>query len=94
MDFLLSYENKLVLNEINTLAGFTEISMYPRMWEATGINEKELITMLINLAIQRHERNADLSTKNKEIIETYLRKSVFLDSLFLKTQEKLYIRAK
>lgn len=77
MDFLLSYENKLVLNEINTLAGFTEISMYPRMWEATGINEKELITMLINLAIQRHERNADLSTKNKEIIETYLRKSVF-----------------
>ena len=63
VDFLLSSENKLVLNEINTLPGFTEISMYPKMWEATGISEKELITILINLAIQRHERNVNLSTE-------------------------------
>lgn len=63
VDFLLSSENKLVLNEINTLPGFTEISMYPKMWEAAGVTEKELITMLIIHAIQRHERNADLSTE-------------------------------
>lgn len=63
VDFLLSTENKLVLNEINTLPGFTEISMYPKMWEATGISEKELITRLIDYAIQRYERNADLSTE-------------------------------
>lgn len=63
VDFLLSSKNKLVLNEINTLPGFTEISMYPKMWEATGFTEIELITMLINLAIQRHERNAYLSTE-------------------------------
>lgn len=63
VDFLLSSENKLVLNEINTLPGFTEISMYPKMWEAAGITEKELITKLIIYAIQRHDRNADLSTE-------------------------------
>ena len=63
VDFLLSTENKLVLNEINTLPGFTAISMYPKMWEATGITEKELITQLIDYAIQRHKRNANLSTK-------------------------------
>lgn len=63
VDFLLSTENKLVLNEINTLPGFTEISMYPKMWEATGIPEKELITKLINCALQRHDRNSGLSTE-------------------------------
>lgn len=63
VDFLLSTENKLVLNEINTLPGFTEISMYPKVWEATGITEKDLITELIFLAIQRYERNATLLTK-------------------------------
>ena len=61
VDFLLSTGNKLVLNEINTLPGFTKISMYPKMWEATKIAEKELITKLIDYAIQRYERNANLS---------------------------------
>ena len=65
IDFLLSKENKLVLNEINTLPGFTEISMYPKVWEYTGITEKDLITELISLAIQRHKRNSILSTKIK-----------------------------
>lgn len=63
VDFLLSKDNKLVLNEINTLPGFTEISMYPKVWEYTGISEKDLITELISLAIQRQQRNATLSIK-------------------------------
>lgn len=65
VDFLLSHQNKLVLNEINTLPGFTEISMYPKVWESTGVTEKELITELISLAIQRHKRDSCLSTDVK-----------------------------
>lgn len=65
VDFLLSRENKLVLNEINTLPGFTEISMYPKVWEATGITETDLITTLISLAVQRHERDAALLTEGR-----------------------------
>ena len=65
VDFLLSDNGKLVLNEINTLPGFTAISMYPKMWEQTGISEKELITELITLAVQRHERDTNLSVEVK-----------------------------
>lgn len=65
VDFLLSNSGKLVLNEINTLPGFTAISMYPKMWEQTGISEKELITELIMLAVQRHERDTSLLVEVK-----------------------------
>lgn len=65
VDFLLSDNGKLALNEINTLPGFTAISMYPKMWEQTGISEKELITELITLAVQRHERDTSLSVEVK-----------------------------
>ncbi|WP_455621633.1 D-alanine--D-alanine ligase [Parabacteroides sp.] len=65
VDFLLSKDNKLVLNEINTLPGFTEISMYPKVWEYTGIPETDLITRLITLAMQRHERDTNLSVDIK-----------------------------
>ena len=63
VDFFLSGDNKLVLNEINTLPGFTAISMYSKVWEYSGIPEKELITQLIELAVERHNRNQQLSTK-------------------------------
>ncbi len=52
VDFFLT-ENGPVLNEINTLPGFTPISMYPRLWEASGLSYTELITELIELAIER-----------------------------------------
>ena len=65
VDFLLSETGKLVLNEINTLPGFTEISMYPKLWEHTGIPETDLITELITLAVQRHERDSNLSVRMK-----------------------------
>lgn len=61
VDFFLTSDQKLVLNEINTLPGFTAISMYPKLWEKTGIGYTELITQLIMFAIQRRERDSQLS---------------------------------
>lgn len=52
--FLESKSNRLLVNEINTMPGFTEISMYPKMWEASGINYEDLIDRLIQLALKKH----------------------------------------
>jgi len=46
------------VNEINTIPGFTPISMYPRLWEATGVPYAALLDRLIELAIARHDRRA------------------------------------
>jgi len=46
--------NRVIINEINTMPGFTSISMYPKLWEASGIPYSELIDRLIQLAIERH----------------------------------------
>jgi D-alanine-D-alanine ligase len=56
VDFLMEPDGKrrIYLNEVNTLPGFTQISMYPKLWEATGVGYKELITRLIELALERH----------------------------------------
>jgi D-alanine-D-alanine ligase len=57
VDFLLeTATNKLYLNEINTIPGFTSISMYPKMWEHSGIPFPALIDQLIELALERHRR--------------------------------------
>ncbi len=54
VDFLVDKENgEVYLNEVNTIPGFTSISMYPKMWEATGLPYSELIDELIRLAIER-----------------------------------------
>jgi D-alanine-D-alanine ligase len=45
---------KLYLNEINTMPGFTSISMYPKMWAASGLEYPKLIDRLIELALERH----------------------------------------
>ena len=57
VDFLMEPDGKrrIYLNEVNTLPGFTQISMYPKLWEATGIPYSALITQLIELALERHE---------------------------------------
>jgi D-alanine-D-alanine ligase len=52
--FLEKRTGKFFLNEINTIPGFTSISMYPRLWEATGIPYAKLIDRLIALALERH----------------------------------------
>jgi D-alanine-D-alanine ligase len=56
VDFLMDKASgELWLNEVNTIPGFTPISMYPKLWEATGISYSELIDRLIQLALERHE---------------------------------------
>lgn len=50
--------NRIIINEINTMPGFTSISMYPKLWEASGIPYAELIDRLIQLAIERHADKA------------------------------------
>ncbi len=58
-DFLLSGETgELYVNELNTIPGFTEISMYPKLWKATGVSYPELIDRLIQLALERHSDRA------------------------------------
>ncbi|MGL4649432.1 MAG: D-alanine--D-alanine ligase family protein [Caldilineaceae bacterium] len=55
VDFLLDGESgEIFLNEINTLPGFTRISMYPKLWEATGVGYAELVDRLVQLALERY----------------------------------------
>ncbi|HEY6130028.1 MAG TPA: D-alanine--D-alanine ligase family protein [Candidatus Acidoferrum sp.] len=59
VDFFLEKKGgKLFLNEVNTIPGFTSISMYPKLWEATGIPFRELIDRLITLALEVHQEKA------------------------------------
>ena len=51
--------SQIVLNEINTMPGFTSISMYPKLWEATGLSYPKLIERLIQLAVERHREKMD-----------------------------------
>ncbi|HEX4697627.1 MAG TPA: D-alanine--D-alanine ligase [Candidatus Udaeobacter sp.] len=62
VDFFLRNDGEIVVNEINTIPGFTRISMYPKLWEATGISYSELIDKLIALAIERFQREKKLKT--------------------------------
>lgn len=62
VDFFLTPKGKIYLNEVNTIPGFTKISMYPKLWEASGIPYSKLIDKLISLAIARHKREAKLKT--------------------------------
>ncbi len=55
VDFFLERETgRLLINEVNTIPGFTAISMYPLLWEATGVPLPELVDRLIALALERH----------------------------------------
>ena len=55
VDFLLdAATSQLYINEINTIPGFTSISMYPKMWEYSGLSMPKLIDKLIELALERH----------------------------------------
>ena len=53
VDFFAKEDGEIVFNEINTMPGFTAISMYPMLFEAAGIGKKELIDKLIDLAFER-----------------------------------------
>jgi D-alanine-D-alanine ligase len=55
VDFFMEKETgKIYINEINTIPGFTKISMYPKLWDAAGVSYSKLIDKLIELAIDRH----------------------------------------
>ena len=60
MDFFLKKNNEIIVNEINTIPGFTAISMYPRLWAKSGLNYTKLIDKLIQLAIDRFTKENKL----------------------------------
>ena len=63
VDFLMDGESsELFLNEINTMPGFTRISMYPKLWEASGISYPELVDRLVQLALERYADRQENST--------------------------------
>jgi D-alanine-D-alanine ligase len=57
--FVLRETGDVVVNEINTIPGFTATSMYPRLWEASGVSYTELLDRLLRLASERHEQSAE-----------------------------------
>jgi len=64
VDFFLDKDRgEFYVNEVNTLPGFTAISMYPKMWEASGIPVKELVSRLIDLAVERRQARRALKTQ-------------------------------
>jgi D-alanine-D-alanine ligase len=63
VDFLLARDTgALFLNEINTMPGFTSISMYSKMWDASGVAYPELVRRLIELGLERHKQKQRLKT--------------------------------
>lgn len=62
VDFFLKDNGDILVNEINTIPGFTSISMYPKLWEISGIPYTELIDRLIKLAIERFNKEQKLKT--------------------------------
>lgn len=55
VDFFITQAEEILVNEINTIPGFTHISMYPKLWEASGLKYCQLLDRLIELAMERHE---------------------------------------
>ncbi len=56
VDFFFRPPEEIMVNEINTIPGFTAISMYPKLWEASGLTYRELVDRLVDLAIDRHQK--------------------------------------
>ncbi|MBS1492558.1 MAG: D-alanine--D-alanine ligase [Bacteroidetes bacterium] len=65
VDFFVTEKDEIFVNEINTMPGFTKISMYPKLWEASGISYSELIDKLIELAMDRFKKEQKLQTSFK-----------------------------
>lgn len=60
VDFFLTPKGKLICNEINTIPGFTKISMYPKLWELSGVPQPELVRRLVAFALDRQRQQAAL----------------------------------
>lgn len=64
VDFLINKDtNQIYISELNTIPGFTQISMYPRLWEVSGLNYQDLITRLIDLAIEKYNIKKNIKTE-------------------------------
>jgi D-alanine-D-alanine ligase len=62
VDFFVTDEGRVFVNEINTIPGFTKISMFPKLWAASGVSYSALIEKLVALAIESHARDQKLET--------------------------------
>ncbi|MDR1177500.1 MAG: D-alanine--D-alanine ligase [Spirochaetaceae bacterium] len=62
VDFFMKADGSILVNEINTMPGFTKISMYPKLWEASGLSYTDLIDRLIELSVSRFEKEKKLKT--------------------------------
>jgi D-alanine-D-alanine ligase len=62
VDFFLGRDGELAVNEVNTIPGFTAVSMYPKMWEASGLSQRDLVTRLVDLALERRDARRMLRT--------------------------------
>lgn len=62
VDMFVTKDGEIIVNEINTMPGFTRHSMYPQLWEATDLSYSELLTQLITLGIERFNRTRQLQT--------------------------------
>ncbi len=58
VDFFVCADGRILVNELNSLPGFTPISMYPKLWEASGLPYPDLLTRLVELGLERHRRRA------------------------------------
>lgn len=63
VDFFLREDGQVFVNEINTIPGFTSISMYPKLWQATGLSYSDLLDKLIELAIEQHQHTSQLNSR-------------------------------
>lgn len=61
VDFFLTEKNEIFVNEVNTIPGFTSISMYPQLWLVSGVEFSQLLERLVDLALQRHQRHLHTS---------------------------------
>ncbi len=68
VDFLLESADRIYINEINTLPGFTSISMYPRLWEISGLSNAQLVDRLVDIAMRRHRDRQRLDRGIKDWI--------------------------
>ncbi|MBT3689942.1 ATP-grasp domain-containing protein [bacterium] len=71
VDFFLTKDNKVILNEVNTIPGFTKISMYSKLWQASGLEYSDLLDELITLAIDRNKAKNELNTSYKPKTDWY-----------------------
>ncbi|RRV06765.1 D-alanine--D-alanine ligase [Pseudomonas sp. v388] len=63
VDFFVTEAREIIINEVNTIPGFTSISMYPKLWQASGLSYPDLIDRLINLALERADESRLLKTE-------------------------------